>query len=1116
MSTNIHSIFRWFVIVFIAILFGLFWFCGVSKGSTPFTFTINEPCYTSCGVYATGTSNSMLTNLWSKLYFASAGTYSSNWNGNDQFGNVMPDGTYEIRLMQNNVQPLWDGCIGNTSTNLWGPTVHRNWFVPASMSSSVGTNFYCSGYDEGSIEFCAFTTNTPQQLDQRWFLYVDSQKQLISGSGGDNLAWLNTASDGNWVWFACNGTYNPTNQTEFGSAGCVLGFNISNYNVGYFTNGVVITNGPGQSFTNGIFSGTQPGLSGLAVEINGPLLAASVYPDDKVYIYGKYTGGLTNTISVNNPLGLSFGTDSNLWVIASNAAAGACQLLCYTNVGSTPTLVLTVATFSNVLAVACSPSNQNLILVADGNGSQQVEGMNEAGVVQWKLGIKGGMPTNGVQVLNNCFWFSYEGVQQTFLCVNRDGSFWVGDGENHRSLHFASNQTYIDQIMYQPHSYNSSVDGNNTEHVFNQFLQFQVNYTNPIQTSWTLMTNWKVGLPSYLYTTSGEEGLHQVTTLSNGRTYAFVANQGIEFGPWELVELTNAGLRETHVYPFSNNPVTLSANGTVYGIANGTAFWYEAELTGFDANNNPEWGTTNLLATARSLSTDPVPRCCSGSQVTAISSNNILISYDSTLNNGFHFGGVQLGGGSTNWLWENGPSALLNGLGNYQIANVNYGGSYANSVDALVYFGYEGEGLDGGEASQHYLFCDNGLFITEFGEAANGYTPYYGAVQGFAGNCTSPTFVKNNGQYYVWVNDESAHGPQRWHIINAQNIVTSSGFGPLNSTITVTNPFIAFPQNVTAYPGRNLVTIAWSPVAGAASYNVYESSHNGGVFFANAGNTANTSYQVSVPSNYQQYYFVVTAVINGVENVQSEQAATMPYSPTNFVSLIGVMAENDVDTPIDAVNVDAYTGASNQTGVIGSEQIGGMLTGRDLVNYQFGNLPNTFWGSSGYYVWAWTNGTVNSNLASNFTVTQGQSWTTNGSTDKLYNINLNVGANECISSQIGGGVITVHVKDTNFHYLTAVCPNGQQEARAFTLTAACTNGQSASFYTNDLVGLNFTVQYLFCGDLTLTMAPDSGVDGNIGNLQAVFFDTVPVFSYGSAINIFGAVNLSGAVNISLK
>ena len=123
----------------------------------------------------------------------------------------------------------------------------------------------------------------------------------------------------------------------------------------------------------------------------------------------------------------------------------------------------------------------------------------------------------------------------------------------------------------------------------------------------------------------------------------------------------------------------------------GAATWYEDTLMGFDTNNNPLWNPDVLIASAPNGSSNPVPRCCSFGNIRAtVSSDNILISFDQSLNNGYHLGGIRVGG--TNWLWEaSSPVGGMNGLGTYQISNVDYGGNTLQAVDRNVIYGYHGE-----------------------------------------------------------------------------------------------------------------------------------------------------------------------------------------------------------------------------------------------------------------------------------------------------------------------------------------------------------------------------------------------------------------------------------------
>ncbi len=1050
---------------------------------TTFTFYLDEPCKTSAGVFQN--NGALVRTLWSKVPYYAPGTYSGVWDGLDDYSNALSAGTYQIKVLQHNTAYVWDGVIGNSSTASSGPTVHRGFYTIQDMALTGTNGFYVSGYNEGKYAFRCFATNNPQTVANSWFWDINQFHQLTSAPGLADRSWLYSATDGNWVYFACQSCFDPANQAEYGYPGCVVACAVSNCGTVSFTAGTVITNGNGDAFPNGIYVGTQPGISGLAVQQSGNLLAVSVAPDNKVYLSGKNSGSPVGTLSVTSPGRLSFSPDGTLWVISGNNT-----ILHYTNLTSSPKVSLTLSSCSEPLAVAVSPTNANLILVADGGSSQQVKAFNSAGTLLWTYGLPGGYPANGVAVATNKFWFSYEGVDQTFLSIAPDGSFWVGDEENHRVLHFSAGLNYIEQIMYQPHSYRTSVDQNNPCRVFNQFLEYYVDYTKPLSQAWTLVNNWKVNVPSNNITYA--EGIYQVTDFPNGRTYALIDNVATGTTRYELCELTTNMLRLTGLFPMLANGLgwsSFGADGSAYQTIYGSAQWYKATLSGFDASNNPIWNTPVLIASAPNGSTNPVPRCCSGNIYTAISTNNILISYDSTLNNGYHFGAIQLG--TANWLWQAGPSANLNGKGNYEIGNgLTYAGNAVYAVDRNVYFGFHGENFrNQGEAAQHFHYYDDGLFVSQFGEANIGYSVGTGAISSFAGNAISPTFMKttnvNYGDYYLWVNDESDHGLQRWHLANARNIREQMGTGSLGGNITLTNPPAGFPVNLSVANASQSAGLLWTPVAGATAYNIYYSVISGGPYNMVAGHTSSTGYNVTGLTNGQTYYCVVTATVAGTEGMPSEQVELDPYDTTQAVIPWGSMAEPGQGTPVN--DLDSNAVASNLPSWLDSEHIAGNLTPADLVNFGYGHLNTTAIGTQGYLIYNWGGYGVNlTNLSSAFTISAGSGWMNQQFLGRQFNVNGSLGNNYGLQAN-PVGTINIGVTDTNYHVLTVVCPAKFADNRQFTITLSGASGGSAQYSVNEAYGYNHTFQFLFKGNATLTA---NATGGNEAIVQALFVDNL--------------------------
>lgn len=1030
----------------------------------------------------------LVRTLWSKVRYL-AGTNTAVWDGLDDNSNVMAAGTYQIRVLQHNTEYVWEGPIGNTSSAMSGPTVHTGFYPMRDMAISGTNAFYVSGYNENNYDFRSFTTTNPQQVKSAWYWVYSAQFNRVSSFPGDvnDLNWLWTAADSNRVYFACSATPNPTNTAVPGTyPGCIVSCNVTDNSQAYFSSGVQIVNaGALTPLPNGIYVGTRPGLSGLSVQLNGNLLAAAVGPDNRVYLMDKVAGTALGSFSVPSPGRLNFSPDGALWVISGTS------VLCYTNLNSTPALVATIPNLAEPLDVAVNPTNANLILVADGGSSQQVKAFDRTGAPVWTYGLAGGYPVNGAAVTTNKFWFFDGEKDGTFICYAPDGSFWVGDGGNHRAMHFSAGLNYLEQIMHQPHSYIASVDQNNPSRVFNEFLEFNVDYTQPLPQAWTLVNNWQAGVPAV--NISWNDGIQEVTTFTNGHTYALVDNNASGHALRELCELGTNFLRLTGIYPMITNQgrwMSLGPDGSARATAIGAASWYESTLSGFDASNNPIWRPVTTLATASQAGTDPVPRCCSLGYVRAtISTNNIEISFDQSLNYGWHLGGVRLG--ATNWLWKASPAVQwMNGCGTYEIDNgVQYAGNSEQAVDRNVMYGYHGEFFrNEGQASQTMHFYDDGLFVGQFGIASPGHSPYDFPLPGFAGNGGSPTLVKTStGDYYMWINDEAEHGPQCWHFVNARNIREQSGTGLLGSTITLTNPPCGFPVNVTGKSGNQSGELTWQAVPGAASYNIYYSVQNGGPYLTLAGTTTNVDFVVGGLTNNQPYYFAVTAIQGGVEGMPSEQVEIHPFDTTQYVLCAGSYSDGGQFNPY--IEVSSTNVSQGQPGFVCQEQMTALLNLRELCYYGFGNFWNQSVGCMGYILYSYGGlGVHLINITPPLTTIPGSGWSDIQYLQRIYRADGVLGSSHGV---IAGPVASIAIQpgDANYHYLTVVSPAQFNNPAIFQMRLTSTNGTSAAFNVNETPGRSHMFQFLYKGNVTL-WADGTGGSGAI--VQSLFFDNAPV------------------------
>ncbi len=94
---------------------------------------------------------------------------------------------------------------------------------------------------------------------------------------------------------------------------------------------------------------------------------------------------------------------------------------------------------------------------------------------------------------------------------------------------------------------------------------------------------------------------------------------------------------------------------------------------------------------------------------------------------------------------------------------------------------------------------------------------------------------------------------------------------------TLANTLVpAAPTDITATSGNGNVSLSWSSVSGATSYNVKRSLTAGGPYATVAGGITNTSYINTGLSNATTYYFVVSAVnVFSEGNNSSEVNATL-------------------------------------------------------------------------------------------------------------------------------------------------------------------------------------------------------------------------------------------------
>jgi hypothetical protein len=428
----------------------------------------------------------------------------------------------------------------------------------------------------------------------------------------------------------------------------------------------------------------------------------------------------------------------------------------------------------------CALAAGALVLVADGGPSQQVKAFTPAGVPVWTLGQPGGYARDP-EVRDDRFDFvsESEGIfGGSFLALEADGSFWVGDTGCYRMLRFSAARAVIDRISYVPMFYSAAADPVTPTRVFANFLEFAVDYDLPLgprNGSWRLVRNWRPGAPSGFGTAYSL--MKYATTLRNGRAYACLGSRVFELP-------AHGALRDTGIDLPGGGSLYADGSVRAVSLSGDVETWTEYALGDFDPDGNPRWGPPRVLARVRLDPRDPHDVGDSNVlRAGALTSGNVLVSYDFSvpqadgpIHAGWHLGGVRVGG--DRWLWRASPSTPRNygGVwpedGTFNIRNgVGNAGGAVLTTGSHIFYGYRGEGWKGQQTNKYRHYLEDGLFAGEFGITYENTHRVEAAAQ-MAGNAFSVWLVElPDGRVYLYHNDESYHGGlHRWRIDGLKSV----------------------------------------------------------------------------------------------------------------------------------------------------------------------------------------------------------------------------------------------------------------------------------------------------------------------------------------------------------
>jgi hypothetical protein len=618
-----------------------------------------------------------------------------------------------------------------------------------------------------------------------------------------------------------------------------------------------VTGGVKPPACNGTGTNFLQEATGLAVQQAGAgggnlLFVAHAFLDE-LRVLDKKTGKSICNVTMDMPRKMSVSKDGKaLWVIVSNTSVSKFDVskLCpakttgawaaaakAVEAPAVPIFSLPKADLTAPVALSVSPTTGS-IAVADKASSQVKYFDGTTGKLVVTLGKKGGYNDGDPTVDEKRLFWPADSNVPVFLAHEADGSIWVADPGNFRTIHLSSSGAFLGDSMYTPASYASTVNTEDPAQVFSNYREFAVDYTKgkALNASWKLVRNWAAGLDDGW---TGEharafEGFAAVHQTASGATVGLVkmANssqalveldraEGGGSGSLKLIQMLpkglDANLEDGAVLRYKmdhwSRGVQTVGVQEIWEVPYSLGGWdlESATLaTSFDT-------ASNRLASRFSGVHPTFPKTTAGDYIIFDGGTGKNESYNKFPNQGFHLGAVAPGQNQTSMKWQGSPWGFwdiaktpiqLDGVNCtlHTISNadgrfgandsaINYAGSYSMVTGHSIVYGFFGEFWKGSEANQFVHFHDSGLFVGQFGTLSQfgsmGLAPripgddggefeeFHYALPGEAGNSFAPSLITApGGQVYFYHNDESKHdGTHRWQLAGADSLALRRGDG---------------------------------------------------------------------------------------------------------------------------------------------------------------------------------------------------------------------------------------------------------------------------------------------------------------------------------------------------
>lgn len=740
-------------------------------------------------------------------------------------------------LPNHHLNSNYTGFVPRVSPTSYGATAV--WRGPIGTTSNISNanpwRGFCSirGIAVSGTRGTAVKAYNEQHECQNSFA-VASPNTSLAIRNNINIVMTFVCTDGTNNYYAANGSGFDTNQSTFAfahlattdaevsfSAGAVMNF------AGQF--GSTTTYGTRGNIASAVavsqnLTGTaQPlatyrtrWISGCAVQQNnqglGILWALPRLGQNSVQFLNKNTGAVLLTQSIPSPESCCFDLNGNFWVIS--AAAVVAYTVSGTATAPVLTAGITLTGITKPLAIAANPLTAE-IAVCDGSTIQQIKGFSLTGTSTWTYGRLGGNVTNPAVTYASFYWINSDyldsitsidrkayGEEMTYISYGPTGDIWVGDMGNARNLHLTPARVYKEQIAYLADAQNMGMDGSDYTCFIAQNLEFKLNLAVTYQggdqsqlttPTWKLVNNWSAGVPFATY-----RALRHIQSYTSGgvtRRYgqALVLSTVNGTTVHETIELITTGgqARLTGqrllMYPNNAKEQRLYPEGVRWWETTGTApslvqTAKQMPFTGFDASNNPVFGTAVALASTPVATGDAAIGSSWGGQCdTGLTTDGTLVSFHPQQVTAGYYNLGAVKSGASAWAWQSLKATVMTTQpqtatypdttsGTYFGGHMGTGCTVAGNLIAVTRDG-QGDVL----ANQHWLFHSSGLLLAQFGRGGDGgadFTDQNKAPTGYANNIGMQQFFQvGPGKFGMLVVDETFFGGPHFYDITYSETV---------------------------------------------------------------------------------------------------------------------------------------------------------------------------------------------------------------------------------------------------------------------------------------------------------------------------------------------------------